>query len=93
MRYVRHGGKRRSVPRVLGVEQFQQLFAALKQRERTMVLLDCGSGLRRGELIGLQWADIDIAKKQMDVTRSVVEMVAGMSKPRRQRERYLSITS
>ena len=42
-----------------------------------MVLLDCGSGLRRGELIGLQWADIDIAKKQMDVTRSVVEMVAG----------------
>ncbi|MGH9545153.1 MAG: tyrosine-type recombinase/integrase, partial [Terriglobales bacterium] len=44
---------------------------------RTMVLLDCGSGLRRGELIGLKWSDIDFVKRQMDVTRSVVEMVTG----------------
>lgn len=77
MKYVRQGGKRQGIPVVLEGEQFQQLFAALEQRERTMVLLDCGSGLRRGELIGLQWADIDFAKKQMNVIRSVVEMVAG----------------
>jgi integrase len=77
MKYVRQSGKRQGIPVVLEVEQFQQLFAALEQRERTMVLLDCGSGLRRGELIGLQWADIDFAKKQMNVFRSVVEMVAG----------------
>jgi len=42
-----------------------------------MVLLDCGSGLRRGELIGIKWSDIDISRKQMDVVRSVVEMVSG----------------
>jgi integrase len=77
MKYVRQSGKRRAIPAILEVGQFQQLFAALEQRERTMVLLDCGSGLRRGELIGLQWSDIDFAKKQMDVSRSVVEMVAG----------------
>jgi integrase len=77
MKYVRQSGKRQDIPVVLEVEQFQQLFAALEQRERTMVLLDCGSGLRRGELIGLQWADIDFAKKQMNVFRSVVEMVEG----------------
>ena len=77
MKYVRQSGKRQGIPIVLEVEQFQQLFAALEQRERTMVLLDCGSGLRRGELIGLQWTDIDFAKKQMNVFRSVVEMVAG----------------
>jgi integrase len=77
MKYVRQSGKRQSIPAVLEVGQFQQLFAALEQRERTMVLLDCGSGLRRGELIGLQWADIDFARKQMNVFRSVVEMVAG----------------
>src|SRR5207248_1379864 len=70
-------GKRQHIPLVLEVGQFQQLFAALQQRERTMVLLDCGSGLRRGELIGLKWNDIDLAKKQMNVTRSVVEMVSG----------------
>ena len=52
-------------------------------------LLPCGKGnapwccwiaeavWRRGELIGLQWTDIDFAKKQMNVFRSVVEMVAG----------------
>jgi len=77
MKYVRQSGKRQGIPVVLEVEQFQQLFAVLEQRERTMVLLDCGSGLRRGELIGLQWTDIDFAKKQMNVIRSVVEMVAG----------------
>ena len=77
MKYVRQSGKRQSTPAVLEVGQFQQLFAALDQRERTMVLLDCGSGLRRGELIGLKWSDIDFAKKQMDVSRSVVEMVTG----------------
>ena len=77
MKYVRQSGKRQGVPVILEVEQFQRLFAALGQRERTMVLLDCGSGLRRGELIGLQWADIDFTEKQMNVFRSVVEMVAG----------------
>jgi integrase len=77
MKYVRQSGRRRHVPVFLEVGQFQKLFAALRQRERTMVLLDCGSGLRRGELIGLKWSDIDFANKQMDVVRSVVEMVPG----------------
>lgn len=77
MKYVRQSGKRQNIPAILEVEQFQRLFASLKQRERTKVLLDCGSGLRRGELIGLKWSDIDFAKKQMDVSRSVVEMVTG----------------
>jgi integrase len=65
---------------VLEVDQFQRLFTALRQRERTMVLLDCGSGLRRGELIGLQRRDIDFSQKQMSVTRSVVDMVCGKVK-------------
>jgi len=80
MRYVRQSGKRQSIPLALEVEQFQSLFAALQQRERTMVLLDCGSGLRCGELIGLQWRDFDFACKQMSVTRSVVDMVSGKVK-------------
>ena len=77
MKYVRQSGKRQGIPVVLDVEQFQRLFAALKQRERTMVLLDCGTGLRRGELIGLKWSDVDFDKKRMNVVRSVVEMVLG----------------
>jgi integrase len=77
LKYVRQSGKRQSIPFVLEADQFKELFAALRQRERTMILLDCGSGLRRGELIGLKWFDMNFAKKLMDVTRSVVEMVAG----------------
>jgi integrase len=80
MKYVRQSGKRRHIPMVLEVEQFQSLFQALQQRERTMVLLDCGSGLRRGELIGLQWGDMDFPRKEMSVTRSVVDMVCGKVK-------------
>ena len=80
MRYVRQRGKRQRIPLALAVEQFQSLFGALRQRERTMVLLDCGSGLRCGELIGLQWRDFDFACKQMSVTRSVVDMVSGKVK-------------
>lgn len=80
MRYVRQSGKRQSIPLALEVEQFQSLFGVLQQRERTMVLLDCGSGLRCGELIGLQWRDFDFACKQMSVTRSVVDMVSGKVK-------------
>ncbi len=45
-----------------------------------MVLLDCGSGLRCGELIGLQWRDFDFVCKQMSVTRSVVDKVSGKVK-------------
>jgi integrase len=77
MKYVRQDGKRQSIPLVLEVDQFQKLFGALAQRERTMVLLDCGSGLRRGELIGLKWQDINFAKTQMDVVSSVVDMIVG----------------
>jgi len=80
MKYVRQGGKRQSIPLVLRVQDFERLFDALEQRERTMALLDCGSGLRRGELIGLKWSDIDFPKKEMHVTRSVVEMVSGKVK-------------
>jgi len=93
MKYVRQSGKRQNIPAILEVEQFQRLFAALKQRERSMVLLDCGTGLRRGELIGLRWGDVDFDKKQMNVVRSVVEMVLGMLKPKHRRKPCLWMTS
>jgi len=38
------------------------------------------TGLRRGELIGLQWEDVDFENLSIHVRRSVVMMVQGLPK-------------
>jgi len=47
---------------------------------RTAAGLDAFTGLRRGELIGLQWADVDFENLVIHVRRSVVMMVQGTPK-------------
>jgi integrase len=60
--------------------EFQALLQELSFRERTLVALDGITGLRRGELIGLKWSNIDFEKLQINVTRSVVHQVVGNRK-------------
>ena len=56
---VRQSGVRQATPIRRSVDQLSQLiYGELKQRERLMVLLDFGTGLRRGELSGVRWEDI-----------------------------------
>ena len=45
-----------------------------------MVLLDVVTGLRRGELIGLKWMDVDFEQLDLSVTRSVYRQVVGRCK-------------
>ncbi len=47
---------------------------------RTAAELDAFTGLRRGELIGLQWRDVDFDDLVVHVRRSVVMMVQGAPK-------------
>ncbi len=77
---VRQSAKRERIPDVLEVSEFQALLQELSFRERTLVALDGITGLRRGELIGLKWSDIDFEKLQINVTRSVVHQVVGNCK-------------
>ena len=42
-----------------------------------MALLDKVTGLRRNELIGLQWSDIDFEKLEFSVTRSLYRQRVG----------------
>jgi integrase len=65
---------------VLTVAELQGLLAALPWRERMLVLLAAGTGLRRSELFALKWRDIDFAAGQMSVTRSIVYQVVGICK-------------
>lgn len=77
---VRQSAKRRTIPEVLSVNEVQRLLATLTGRERTLVLLDLGTGLRRGELFGLKWKDVDFEAKQLSVTRSIFNQVVGPCK-------------
>src|SRR5260370_30998673 len=47
---------------------------------RTAAEVDAFRGLRRGELIGLEWQDVDFDKLVIHVRRSVVMMVEGTPK-------------
>jgi len=77
---VRQSAKRQHIPDVLEISEFQALLEELSLRDRTLVLLDAATGLRRSELIGLKWSDIDFEQLEIWVTRSVVHQVVGRCK-------------
>jgi integrase len=49
----------------------------LSARERIMILLDFGTGLRRGELRGVKWEDIDFQEGFLTPKRSIVQQHEG----------------
>ena len=77
---VRQSAKRRTIPEILGVDEIKRLVTALNTRERTLVLLAAGTGLRMSELFALKWKDIDFARGEMSVARSIVNQVVGPCK-------------
>jgi integrase len=77
---VRQSGKRRKVPRRLTIEELRQLLAHLEQPHSTMVILAACLGLRVGEILGLQWGDIDLLNATLDVRRSVYQYHVGPAK-------------
>ena len=78
---VRQGGKRQAVPELVPVEDLSKLiFEVLGLRERVMVFLDFGTGLRRGELSGLKWEDVDFERGQLQPKRSIVRQHIGPTK-------------
>jgi integrase len=68
---VRQSAKRSRIPIVLTVPQIQKLLDHLREPIRTMVLVDVSTGLRVGELLALQWRDIDFDNLEISVTRSI----------------------
>lgn len=68
---VRQSAKRSRIPVVLSIVQIQALLTHLREPVRTMALVDVSTGLRIGELLALQWQDIDFENFEISVTRSI----------------------
>jgi integrase len=77
---VRVSTKREREPEVLEVREMQLLLESARVRERAMLSLDMTLGLRRGELAGLCWCDIDFQNLTVAVQRSLVDQHVGKCK-------------
>jgi len=71
-RYARPPAKEHKEHRTLTVPQSKAFFAAAAEdRLEALYVLALTTGLRRGELLGLKWADIDLEKTTLSVSRSM----------------------
>jgi integrase len=77
---VRQSGKREKIPVVLDVAELHRLFDELELRERTMIVCDALTGMRRSELMGLEWSDLDFLERRISIVRSVVDQIVGQCK-------------
>jgi integrase len=58
----------------------RSILSQLAVREMALVSTDMITGLRRGELAGLKWKDIDFANLLIKVSRSLVDQRTGKCK-------------
>jgi integrase len=72
---VRQSAKRKAVPVVLTPMEVQRLLSALALRERTLVLMAFGTGLRMSELFALKWRDVNFQTNEVSIVRSIVFQV------------------
>ena len=66
--YVERIKERKQEARYLSDQEMEVLLkAAAEAREYAMIQILLGTGLRRGELLGLRWKDVDLLKEQIVV--------------------------
>ena len=80
MSAVRQSAKRERVPVILDAAELRRLFGELALRERAMIICDALTGIRRSELMGLKWKDLDFIGGRIEIRRSMVDQVIGNCK-------------
>jgi len=55
--------------------EVQRLLSTLALRERTLVLVAFGTGLRMSELFALKWRDVNFQTNEVSIVRSIVFQV------------------
>ena len=63
---------------ILSADQIGDVLASRRPHALPIVSLALATGMRRGELLGLQWGDIDLDGGTLRVERSVEETKAGL---------------
>ena len=74
----------------LTFEESARLIAHAEGPWRTMIIVALRTGLRRGELLGLRWEDVDLVRGRLFVQQSYVRGVYGTPKSGKAREVPLS---
>lgn len=69
----------------LTVEEAKALVDSAKEEWRTMILTALRTGLRQGELLGLQWLDVNLNKGYLVVKRSIFRGRIGTPKSNKSR--------
>jgi len=86
IKLVRQSAQRMKTPEVLESTEIQNLLAELESPFRLMVLLDATTGLRRSELLGLKWRDIDFSSLTINISRSIYCRLVGKCKTQASRK-------
>ncbi|RJS14633.1 site-specific integrase [Corallococcus sp. H22C18031201] len=69
----------------LSFEEAEHLLAVAEPEWRAALFVAIKAGLRQGELIGLQWSDLDLPRRTLHVRRSIWRGVEGLPKSGRER--------
>ena len=69
----------------LTFEEAERLIGAAEPEWRALLLVALKTGLRQGELIGLQWSDLDLAQARLNVRRTIWRGVTDLPKGGRER--------
>ncbi|MFV0343950.1 MAG: tyrosine-type recombinase/integrase [Anaerocolumna sp.] len=78
---VNLSSKKRYKPTVLKEEQFKTLLEKVKGTDEEIpIILGAGCGLRRGEIFGLCWGDVDFKDKTIKIERTEVRFASDVQK-------------
>ncbi len=77
---ARCSSKRVDTPDILTPEEIRGILGELSEPARTVTMLAAVTGMRRGELFGLKWEDLDFERRSIRIVRSLVDQIAGQPK-------------
>lgn len=77
---VRCSSKRVDAPDILTPVEIRGILGELSEPARTVTMLAAITGMRRGELFGLKWEDLDFERRTIRIVRSLVDQIEGKPK-------------